>query len=596
MGKSGSKMRRLIWAAFFGMMVNGIGVVWADTIRSDRFSENPLKLKVPGQEATENAQATEQAQAAQTKNATLENAAPAAVAPVAALDAGQAAAEDGPSGVVQSTKEASAEEASKDSSSVETAEEPESPTALNLDDEGPSTLEGRQLEAALDAQPTIVVPSLPPETPTPFRTAEDGLPAMAAGGGGAMAAGAGSEVAPPAEGVSAQRAELSSSSSPPSSSSSSSSSSPASSSSSSSTDESFKTPEKVDINQVSTINSDANSATNLDVKSDAPAVVSPANALAGEAVDEFDQGVAQYKKTPDYIKSAMLEKSRFLFMSGNDNFLHGGFVALVGEKHASSGDDFGRTLSLEAQYFYQVSYAEWHFSLETVGITQHKRNIWGEPCYRDGRPIQYFMERDRVVVDIRRRHQYGTVYWLGGLLLEYWTDRGFLAKPVQKFWHKTFERQGATQYITLDRGVDQTAFGTRSGLGVKELWNTAAYWDNILQVEMVLEQMFSYKRRGSIGWTGEYTMTTGTWLNRNLSNPALSLQFWGTYRRLFGGADESQGGVNLIYGFATNPQDKKVWRVLLGVNFNREWEDRYFGKYDKDHAFWYLGLDVLSFE
>ena len=179
-------------------------------------------------------------------------------------------------------------------------------------------------------------------------------------------------------------------------------------------------------------------------------------------------------------------------------------------------------------------------------------------------------------------------------MLEYWTDRGFLAKPIQKRWHKTFEQQGAVQYYNLDRGIDQTAFGMRSGLGVKELWNTAAYWDNMLQVEMVLEQMFSYKRRGSIGWTGEYTMTTGTWLNRNLSNPALSLQFWGTYRRLFGGADESQGGVNLIYGFAG--QEKEVWRVLLGVNFNREWEDRYFGKYDKDHAFWYLGVDVLTFE
>ena len=280
-------------------------------------------------------------------------------------------------------------------------------------------------------------------------------------------------------------------------------------------------------------------------------------------------------------------------MSGNDNFLHGGFVALLGRKHASSGDDVGRTLSLEGQYIYQAPYAEWHFFAETVGITQLKYDAEGRPCYQNGKTMQYFMERDRLALDIRRRHQYGTVYWLGGFLLEYWTDRGFLAKPIQKRWHKTFERQGAVQYFNLDRGIDQTAFGSRSGLGVKELWNTAAYWDNIFKIEMVLEQMFSYKRRGSIGWTGEYTMTSGTWLERNLSNPALSLQFWGTYRRLFGGSDEGQGGVNLISGCKGGGQ--QAWRVILGVNFNREWEDRYFGKYDKDHAFWYLGVDVIDF-
>jgi len=312
-------------------------------------------------------------------------------------------------------------------------------------------------------------------------------------------------------------------------------------------------------------------------------------------LDEFDQGVAQYKKTPKYLKNAFVEKDRFIFMSGNDNALHGGFVALFGKKHASSGDDEGRTLSLEAEYFYQAPYAEWRFFLETVGITQLDYGPNGLPRYtEDWKTRQFFLERDRVVVDLRRRHQYGTVYWLGGLLLEYWTDRGFLAKPIQKKWHKLFERQGVVQYFNMDRGVDETAFGTRSGIGLKELWNTAAYWDNILQGEIILEQMFSHKRRGSIGWRLDYTMTSGTWGGRNLSNPRLSLQGWGVYRRLFGGSDESQGGINLIYGLES--KEKKVWRIILGVSFNREWEDRAFGKFDSDHAFWYLGVDVINFE
>ncbi len=469
------KMRRLILICGASLILSTL--VQA-AVRSDQFSDDPLKLKVPGQsdpEAVVKPKKVLDLEAASTTEAPEAAAIP--------LDKEEEVLQESPEAVLpppvvhELDEAAAAEEASS----------------------GPLT-RGQQLEQALDADPTPILGPEAPETPTPIGTPLSPL---------------------------AAEQTLEPTTSP--------------------------------------------------------------------VLDEFDQGVAQYKRPPKYLKNAFVEKDRFIFMSGNDNALHGGFVALFGQKHASSGDDEGRTLSLEAEYFYQAPYAEWRFFLETVGITQLDYGPNGLPRYTvDWKTRQFFLERDRVVVDLRRRHQYGTVYWLGGLLLEYWTDRGFLAKPIQKKWHKIFERQGAVQYYNMDRGVDETVFGTRSGLGLKELWNTAAYWDNILQGEMVLEQMFSHKRRGSIGWRLDYTMTSGTWGGRNLSNPRLSLQGWGVYRRLFGGSDESQGGIHLIYGLES--KEKKVWRIILGVSFNREWEDRAFGKFDADHAFWYLGVDVINFE
>ena len=470
MAGASSKMRRLIIGGLVGILISTAA---AAAVRSDRFSHDPLKLKVPGQELAEEETSitsaeTLPAQAAPERSDFVPKNDSSSVAPPIIEDAAENAAA------------AEAEEAS-------------AATPISLDKD-------------LDAEPT---PGMAAEEPPAAST-------------------------PPA-----------------------------------------LSPEDLSL------------AGNADEVTPTPAVTPE---------DEFDQGVAQYKKTPSYLENAFREKDRFIFMSGNDNFLHGGYVALFGRDHVSSGDDEGRTLSLEAEYFYQAPYAEWHFSLETLGISQLDYADNGRVRYTpEGKTKQFFLERDRVVVDLRRRHQYGTVYWLGGLLLEYWTDRGFLAKPIQKKWHKIFERQGTVQYYNLDRGVDETAVGTRSGLGLKELWNTAAYWDNILQGEIVLEQMFSHAKRGSVGWRLDYTMTSGTWGGRNLSNPRLSLQLWGIYRRLFNGVDESQGGVNLIYGLESS-KEKKVWRIILGVNFNREWEDRAYGKYDADHAFWYLGVDVINFE
>ncbi len=277
-------------------------------------------------------------------------------------------------------------------------------------------------------------------------------------------------------------------------------------------------------------------------------------------------------KTVSFLGKIVDEE--YSLITGNDNFLHGGYRQLASDK---SGDDRGRTFSIGTHYKLVGEKGELRINLDSVGFSRLYQTAPGSERYfinENGDLYQDFLERDTLDISLRKKFEEDAQkYLILGGELEHNTDEGMFAQAIQDQWHSAWNGADMVQYENIDHMENKTYLKAYGGVG-KEWLKDLGNWKCKATAESTIKVSTEGFGKTELGVRADAQISSGTSLGRNKDNPWLTVALWAEGNVNLEGEREENAGIEISTSTKVNN-----WKIkpFIGMNYHNEKEDKLFG-------------------
>lgn len=258
----------------------------------------------------------------------------------------------------------------------------------------------------------------------------------------------------------------------------------------------------------------------------------------------------------------------------NDNFLHGGGIALTGEQTADDrARTYGHALEYEAEGedgSFKMRYNSQLFSRETTRVRQV--GSFNYNFYRDEEGKKYLEAMEETTLSLRGTRNFvdnKNLYGIGSFEFKERTDKDRGTQSIQDVWH---EASGSVRYNYLEHMDDEYSVEAKAGVGIRTegdlgKWRCRATLEGLAGVDVWTMDRAELEINASIG------LDSGTSGGREKDNPWLAID---AYTRQ---SIDTEGEYDSMYGAKVSTSFK--WgetsvQPYLGVEYYDEASDRRF--------------------
>lgn len=264
-------------------------------------------------------------------------------------------------------------------------------------------------------------------------------------------------------------------------------------------------------------------------------------------------------------------KHRVTVDTYNDNFLHGGGIALFGEQKA---DDRARTYGHGIQYdaegqdgSFQIRYQSTLFGREVT-----RPNRFGYQTYLNEDGEKYLEAMEETTLTLRGTKNFqddDSTYGIGSLSFRERTDENRGSQGLQNMWH---EMSGSVIYDYQDFMDEEYSLEAKAGIG-KKFEGDLGKWKCRAQVEGLVGVDLWTMDRAEAEFNLALGLDSGSWGGREKENPWIAID---AYTRQSYDTDEVYEG---MYGTKVSTSfkwGKSTIRPYLGLEYYDEESDRMF--------------------
>tara|TARA_Y100000590_G_scaffold446052_1_gene579125 strand:+ start:118973 stop:120385 length:1413 start_codon:yes stop_codon:yes gene_type:complete len=255
----------------------------------------------------------------------------------------------------------------------------------------------------------------------------------------------------------------------------------------------------------------------------------------------------------------------------NDNFLHGGKIALTGKQTA---DDRARTYGHALQYdeegdegSFSIRYSSNLFSREAP-----QEGKFGYKYYRDEDGKKYIEAMEETTLTLRGTKNFQDdkrLYGVGSLSFRERTDDDRGSQSIQDYWH---EISGSVRYNYLEHMDDEYSLEAKAGVGFKTEGDLGK-WRCRATVEALAGVDLWTMDRGELEINASVGLDSGSWGGREKDNPWLALDAYTSQTIDTEGVYESMYGAKVSTSFKWG---KSKVQPYMGVEYYDQESDRMF--------------------
>lgn len=255
----------------------------------------------------------------------------------------------------------------------------------------------------------------------------------------------------------------------------------------------------------------------------------------------------------------------------NDNFLHGGGIALTGKQTA---DDRARTFGDAIEYEMKGDDGSFSFRYSNNLFTRlaPQEGQFGFLTYRDDEDKVYLEAMEETTLSFRGTKNFvddDRLYGVGTLSFRERTadDRG--SQSIQDYWH---EISGSVRYNYLDHMEDEYSLEAKAGVGMK-VEGDLGKWRCKAQGEVLAGVDLWGMDRAEIEFNGSVGLDSGTSGGRTADNPWIALDAYTRQSIDTDALHESMYGARVSTSFKWGESTIKPY---LGIEYYDEESDRMF--------------------